>query len=168
MYYMNLAENQGFLVWFLTLTALICYTNFRTNFGKTTKRISRTNRTNDCAKTSWKKCIKNQVQQLKIRWLPKYYPNMFTNGPPVFPNTTDPIPTVHNTMTQTSTTGTMTIQTETEEQATQDNTPPTPSDTTRHPRHTLTLNLTLNMTLNLTLKIKTSWQLKQLTSLITP
>ena len=58
---------------------------------------------------------------------------MFTNGPPVFPNTTDPIPTVYNTRTQTSTIGTMTIQTETEDQATQDNSPPTPSDTTRHP-----------------------------------
>ena len=36
-------------------------------------------------------------------------------------------------MTQPPTIGTMTIQTETEDQATQDNTPPTPSDTTRHP-----------------------------------
>ena len=36
-------------------------------------------------------------------------------------------------MTQPSTIGTMAIQTETEDQATQDNTPPTPSDTTRHP-----------------------------------
>ena len=36
-------------------------------------------------------------------------------------------------MTQPPTNGTMTIQTETEDQATQDNTPPTPSDTTRHP-----------------------------------
>ena len=36
-------------------------------------------------------------------------------------------------ITQPPTIGTMTIQTETEDQATQDNTPPTPSDTTRHP-----------------------------------
>ena len=36
-------------------------------------------------------------------------------------------------MTQPSTTGTMAIQTETEDLATQDNTSPTPSDTTRHP-----------------------------------
>ena len=36
-------------------------------------------------------------------------------------------------ITQPSTIGTMTIQTETEDQATQDNAPPTPSDTTRHP-----------------------------------
>ena len=36
-------------------------------------------------------------------------------------------------ITQPSTTGTMTIQTETKDQATQDNTPATPSDTTRHP-----------------------------------
>ena len=36
-------------------------------------------------------------------------------------------------MTQPSTIGPMAIQTETEDQATQDNTPPTPSDTTRHP-----------------------------------
>ena len=77
--------------------------------------------------------LKNQVQQLKIRWLQQYYPNMFTNGPPVFPNTTDPIPTVHITMTQPYTIGTMTIQTETEDQDTQDNTTHTPSDTTRHP-----------------------------------
>ena len=92
--------------------------------------------------------LKNQVQQLKIRWQQQYYPNIFTNGLPVFPNTTYPIPTVHpnqsslnsslrpsiqNTMTQPPTIGTMTIQTETEDQATQDNTPPTPSDTTRHP-----------------------------------
>ena len=77
--------------------------------------------------------LKNQVQKLKIRWLQKYYPNMFTNGPPVFPNTTDPIPTVHNTVTQPSTIGTMTVQTETEDQDTQDNTTHTPSDTTRHP-----------------------------------
>ena len=71
--------------------------------------------------------LKNQVQQLKIRWLQKYYPNMF-------PNTTGPIPTIHNTMTQTSTIGTMTIQTETEDQATQDNAPPIPSDTSRQPK----------------------------------
>ena len=56
--------------------------------------------------------LKSQVQQLKTRYLQKYYPNMFTNGSPVFPNTTDPIPTVHNTMKKTSTIGTMTIQTE--------------------------------------------------------
>ena len=36
-------------------------------------------------------------------------------------------------MTQPSTIGTMAIQTETEDLATQDNTPPTPSDTPRHP-----------------------------------
>ena len=36
-------------------------------------------------------------------------------------------------MTQPSTIGAMTIQTETEDQATQDNAPPIPSDTTRHP-----------------------------------
>ena len=36
-------------------------------------------------------------------------------------------------MTQPSTIGPMAIQTETEDQATQDNTPPTPSDTARHP-----------------------------------
>ena len=36
-------------------------------------------------------------------------------------------------MTQPATIGPMAIQTETEVQATQDNTPPTPSDTTRHP-----------------------------------
>ena len=36
-------------------------------------------------------------------------------------------------MTQPSTIRTMAIQTETEDQTTQDNTPPTPSDTTRHP-----------------------------------
>ena len=36
-------------------------------------------------------------------------------------------------MTQPSTTGTMTTQIETEDQATQDNAPPTPSDTPRHP-----------------------------------
>ena len=77
--------------------------------------------------------LKSQVQQLKTRLLQKYCPNMFTNGSPVFPNTTDPIPTVHNTMKQTSTIGTMTIQTETEDQDTQDNTTHTPSDTTRHP-----------------------------------
>ena len=72
-------------------------------------------------------------------------------------------------MTQPSTIGTMAIQTETEDQATQDNTPPTPSDTTRHPMAYPDTKLeTLNMTLNLTLKIKTSWQLKQLTPLITP
>ena len=71
--------------------------------------------------------------EMKIRWLQQYYPNMFTSGPPVFPNTTDPVPTVHNTMTQPSTIGTMTIQTETEDQDTQDNTTRTPSDTTRHP-----------------------------------
>ena len=113
--------------------------------------------------------LKNQVQQLKIRWLQQYYPNMFTNGPPVIPNTTDPIPTVHNTMTQPSTIGTMTIQTETEDQDMQDNTTHTPSYTTRHPMaYPDTKNLTLNMTLNLTLKIKTSWQLKQLIPLITP
>ena len=35
--------------------------------------------------------LKSQVQQLKTRFLQKYYPNMFTNGSPVFPNTTDPI-----------------------------------------------------------------------------
>ena len=35
--------------------------------------------------------------------------------------------------TQSSTIGAMTIQTETEDQATQNNAPPTPSDTTRHP-----------------------------------
>ena len=77
--------------------------------------------------------FKSQVQQLKTRFLQKYYPHMFTNGSPVFPNTTDPTLTVHNTMKQTSTIGTMTIQTETEDQDTQDNTTHTPSDTTRHP-----------------------------------
>ena len=77
--------------------------------------------------------LKSQVQQLKTRFLQKYYPNMFTNDSPVFPNTTDPIPTVHNTVKQTSTIGTMTIQTETEDQDTQENTTHTPSDTTRHP-----------------------------------
>ena len=77
--------------------------------------------------------LKSQVQQLKTRFLQKYYPNMFTNGLPVFPNTTDQTPTVHNTMKQTSTIGTMTIQTETEDQDTQDNTTHTPSDTSRHP-----------------------------------
>ena len=36
-------------------------------------------------------------------------------------------------LTQPATTGTMTNQIETEDQATQDNAPPTPSDTPRHP-----------------------------------
>ena len=36
-------------------------------------------------------------------------------------------------LTQPPTTGTLTTQIETEDQATQDNTPPTPSDTARHP-----------------------------------
>ena len=85
-------------------------------------------------KEAERSALKSQVQQLKTRFLQKYYPNMFTNGSPVSPNTTDPIPTVHNTMKQTSTIGTMTIQTtETEDQDTQDNTTHTPSDTTRHP-----------------------------------
>ena len=84
-------------------------------------------------KEAERSALKSQVQQLKTRFLQKYYPNMFTNGSPVFPNTTDPTPTVHNTMKQTSTIGTMTIQTETEDQDTQDNTTHTPSDTTRHP-----------------------------------
>ena len=43
------------------------------------------------------RALQNQIQQLKSRWQQqqKYYANMFTNGPPVFPNTTYPIPTVH-------------------------------------------------------------------------
>ena len=40
---------------------------------------------------------------------------------------------LQSTMAQPSTIGTMTVQIETEDQATQDYTPPTPSDTTRHP-----------------------------------
>ena len=84
-------------------------------------------------KEAERSALKSQIQQLKTRFLQKYYPNMFTNSSPVFPSTTDPIPTVHNTMKQTSTIGTMTIQTETEDQDTQDNTTHTTSDTTRHP-----------------------------------
>ena len=91
-------------------------------------------------KEAERSALKSQVQQLKTRFLQKYYPNMFTNSSPVFPSTTDPIPTVHNTMKQISTIGTMTIQTEdqdtqdnTEDQDTQDNTTHTTSDTTRHP-----------------------------------
>ena len=84
-------------------------------------------------KEAERSALKSQVQQLKTRFLQKYYPHMFTNGSSVFPNTTDPTPTVRNTMKQTSTIGTMTIQTETEDQDTQDNTTHTPSDTTRHP-----------------------------------
>ena len=84
-------------------------------------------------KEAERSALKSQIQQLRTRFLQKYYPNMYTKGSPVFPNTTDQTPIVHNTMKQTSTTGTMTIQTQTEDQDTQDNTPPTPSDTTRHP-----------------------------------
>ena len=84
-------------------------------------------------KQAERSALKNQVQKLKIWWLQKYYTNIYTNGPPGFPNITDPIPTVHNTMTQSLTIGTMTIQTEAEDQDTQDNTTHTPSDTTRHP-----------------------------------
>ena len=84
-------------------------------------------------KEAERSALKSQIQQLRTMFLQKYYPNMYTKGSPVFPNTTDQTPTVHNTMKQTSIIGTMTIQTQTEDQNTQDNTPPTPSDTTRHP-----------------------------------
>ena len=41
--------------------------------------------------------LQNQSQHLKFKWQQQqqYYANMFINGPPVFPNTTYPIPTVH-------------------------------------------------------------------------
>ena len=40
--------------------------------------------------------LQNQIQQLNSRWQQQqqYLANMFTNGPPVFSNTTYPIPTV--------------------------------------------------------------------------
>ena len=40
--------------------------------------------------------LQNQILKLNARWQQQqYYANMFTNGPPMFPNTTYPIPTVH-------------------------------------------------------------------------
>ena len=103
------------------------------NFTKQQKEFQEQIKQMIVQKEAERSALKSQIQQLRTRFLQKYYPNMYTKGSPVFPNTTDQTPTVHNTMKQTSTIGTMTIQTQTEDQDTQDNTPPTPSDTTRHP-----------------------------------
>ena len=136
--------------------------------------------------------LQNQFQQLKFKWQQQqYHANIFIIGPPVFPNTTYPIPTVHpnqsslnssliqelpyslNMETQINkqhhlnmaplmmgkiqsnfTHGLMTLKDyalkvqwyshpplgpwqfrfKTEDQPTQDNAPPTPSDTPKHPK----------------------------------